>query len=179
MNHILVLYRSKTGYTRRYAEWIGEDLNCDVLEMKRVKVEQLKEYDTIIFGGYVHAGSIVGANYIMKHWKALKDKNIFMFTVGIREGNVHKVEQLWKRQFTTEQLDRMKMFYLRGGFDLKKLGMWDILLIKLFKFILSSQKEPFPETKDIMEMFDVPVDFAKKENLEIMMKSIKRVCEIG
>ena len=178
MSNILVLYQSKTGFTRRYAEWIGEELNCNVQEMKRVKTEQMKMYDTIIFGGYVHAGTIVGANFIMKYWKEIKEKNIFLFTVGLREGNVHKVEQLWKRQFTTEQLDRMKMFYLRGGFDLKKLGIWDTLLIKLFKFILSSQKEPVPETSGIMEMFDCPVDFAKKENLETLMKAVKKVCRI-
>lgn len=178
MSNILVLYQSKTGYTRRYAEWIGEELNCDVQKMKQVKNEQMKMYDTIILGGYVHAGAIVGVNFIMKHWKEIKDKNIFMFTVGLREGNVHKVEQLWKRQFTTEQLDRMKMFYLRGGFDYKTLGLWDTILIKLFKFILSSQREPIAETQEIMEMFDCPVNFAKKENLETLIKAVKKVCRI-
>ena len=42
MNSI-VTYKSKTGFTKKYAEWIAEDLGC-----KAVKLSELKdasEYD--------------------------------------------------------------------------------------------------------------------------------------
>ncbi len=28
----IVVYKSKYGYTKRYAEWIAEELSCDIKE---------------------------------------------------------------------------------------------------------------------------------------------------
>ena len=177
MSKIVVLFRSKTGYTRRYAEWIAKALNCDLIENKRLRIEQLENYDTIIIGGYVHAGTIQGVDFIMKNWKELKKKNIIMFTVGLKEASVHKIEKLWKRQMTTEQLDKMKMFYLRGGFDLQKLGFINSILMKMFRFVLHMKKNAVIGTTDVLGMFEHPVDFTCEENIEPIINAVKRICD--
>ena len=33
----LVIYTSQTGFTKRYAEWISEELNADIYDLKDVK----------------------------------------------------------------------------------------------------------------------------------------------
>ena len=33
---ILVVYKSVTGFTKQYAEWIAEKLNCSAVELKKV-----------------------------------------------------------------------------------------------------------------------------------------------
>ena len=33
----LVIYTSQTGFTKRYAEWISEELNADIYNLKDVK----------------------------------------------------------------------------------------------------------------------------------------------
>ena len=33
----LVIYTSQTGFTKRYAEWISEELDADIYELKDVK----------------------------------------------------------------------------------------------------------------------------------------------
>ena len=41
----VVVYRSKTGYTRKYAEWIAEELGCDIKE--NAKLSDITGYDMI------------------------------------------------------------------------------------------------------------------------------------
>ena len=68
---ILVVYKSVTGFTKQYAEWIAEKLNCSAVELKKVSAETMSEYKTIIFGGRFHAGFVDG----LKNAKALFEKS--------------------------------------------------------------------------------------------------------
>ena len=38
MKKVLVLYKSKTGFSERYARWIAEDLQCDLANLDSVRV---------------------------------------------------------------------------------------------------------------------------------------------
>ncbi len=57
---ILVTYKSVTGFTRRYAKWIAEELDCAIMELKDVSARTMSEYNTVIFGGRFHAGLVDG-----------------------------------------------------------------------------------------------------------------------
>ena len=58
---ILVTYASKYGTTKRYAQWIAEDLACDLRDSREVNAELLKSYDILIHGGGLCAGGWVRA----------------------------------------------------------------------------------------------------------------------
>lgn len=39
---ILVVYKSVTGFTKQYAEWIAEKLNCSAVELKKFPQRQCR-----------------------------------------------------------------------------------------------------------------------------------------
>ena len=82
MENTVVVYESRYGSTKKYAQWIAQDLGCTLIETKDVTVEKLQTFDTIIYGGWLHAGSIKGFKVISKDIDKLKDKNIVVFSVG-------------------------------------------------------------------------------------------------
>jgi len=41
MNKTLVIYSSKYGHTKKYAEWLAEDLSADICDDKNLKKEML------------------------------------------------------------------------------------------------------------------------------------------
>lgn len=51
---IVVIYQSKTGFTKKYAEWIAKTLSADIFEAEKVNIHILETYDTIIYGGSLH-----------------------------------------------------------------------------------------------------------------------------
>jgi menaquinone-dependent protoporphyrinogen IX oxidase len=58
MPNALVLYFTKYGSTKKYAEWIAEELKGDIFDIKDARPNQLHEYDVILLGSALYAGSI-------------------------------------------------------------------------------------------------------------------------
>ena len=50
MENIVVVYESRYGSTKKYAQWIAKDLGCTLIETKDATVEKLQTFDTIIYG---------------------------------------------------------------------------------------------------------------------------------
>ena len=64
MKKTIVLYRSRTGFSKCYAEWIAEDLACECRSIKGVKLDDLKDFGLVIYGAGVYAGMIAGLGKI-------------------------------------------------------------------------------------------------------------------
>ena len=64
MNKIVVMYQSKYGATKKYAEWLSKELSCDIFETKKAKVEGVLTYDTIVLGGGIYASGIAGISFL-------------------------------------------------------------------------------------------------------------------
>ena len=47
----IILYTSKYGATKRYADWLVEATGFDCIETKNAKIKDVIQYDTIILGG--------------------------------------------------------------------------------------------------------------------------------
>lgn len=69
MNNIVVVYESKYGSTRQYAEWIAEELKAALFKRSDMDVSKLKEYNTIIYGGGLYASGIAGSSIISKNYE--------------------------------------------------------------------------------------------------------------
>lgn len=149
---ILVVYKSVTGFTKQYAEWIAEKLNCSAVELKKVSAETMSEYKTIIFGGRFHAGFVDG----LKNAKALFEKStaekLIVFATGATPNSATEmIEEAWKNNLTTEEMDKVPHFYMQGG--LLKIEWWHVVMMICISVILAvlagfipsriaSQKDP-------------------------------------
>ena len=51
----IVIYKSKYGSTKAYAEWIAEELSCSAVDVKSIKVEDILGYDVIVYGCCLYA----------------------------------------------------------------------------------------------------------------------------
>ena len=77
----------------------------------------MASYDTIIYGGSLYAGGIIGIKLTKENINKLKDKN-----------------------FTKEQQKDIKFLYLRRGFNYSKLNPFDKFLMILLKCKVKKQK---------------------------------------
>lgn len=56
MRKIAVVYKSCHGSTKQYAEWIAEETGADLFNVDDCTGSDMSDYDTIVFGGCIHAG---------------------------------------------------------------------------------------------------------------------------
>ncbi len=165
----LVVYWSKTGFVKKYAEWIAEELGADLMSGKKVKTENLMHYDNLIFGGSLYAVGINGAAFIKDNIELLVGKKAAVFATGASPAREEIIEEVKNKNFSSEEQQYFKFFYLRGGFNFEKLGLKDKILMKMMRWQLKSKKKKGKKlTEDeegMLTAFDKPVDFTERKNI--------------
>lgn len=168
-----VVYRSAAGHTKAYAQWIAKDLKCDLFDGKKVKVSGLLSYDTIIFGGSLHAGGLNGIKLIIENFDQLKSKKLIVFAVGAAPVRNETTEELFKMNFPGEMGENIQFFYLRGGFDYSRLSLYNKFLMTLFKYKLKRIKNPDADQKGMLASYSHPMDFTNKKYIEPIIRSVE------
>jgi len=153
----IVVYKSKSGFSKKYASWIANELSAD---------QELESYDTIIYGGGLYASGINGVKLITKNLHRLEDKRIVVFASGASPPRKDDLEKVENNNFTKEQQKKIHFFYLRGGFDYNKLTPIDKLLMKLLKWRLKTKATLTPDEKGMLALYNIPTDFTKRKNIE-------------
>ena len=172
----IVVYKSKTGFTKKYAQWIAEQLSADIFNISEVNINTLIKYGTIIYGGSLYAVGILGIDLINKNIDKLKDKKILVFATGVSPLSDKAINDITSKNFTQEQLKFINFFYLRGGFNYNKLNFFDKFLMTLLKWKIKSKKkeELIPDETLMLSIFHESVDYTKKENINELISFIKK-----
>lgn len=152
-NRILVIYKSKTGFTEQYAKWIAEELSCDIVSYKDRKKISFENYDMVIYGGGFFAGMISGLGWLKKKFSKLKGKKIVVFATGATAADSPEVEKALKLNFTPEQWDMIKTFYMESGLCFERMGTFSRFIMTKFS---NSADSPVQNTS---------FDHSSKENV--------------
>ncbi len=170
MEKTVVIYKSKTGFTKKYAEWLAEELSADIYKLSQVNIDMLTDYDTVIYGGSLHTVGIMGINFITKNIGKLKDKKVVVFAVGASPPSEEVIKEIIDSNIPRGLQKQIKFFYLRGGFNYKKLPLGDKLLMSLLKMKIKRKKKQGKalsrDEKGMLVAYDRPVDFTKKEYID-------------
>ena len=137
MSKIAVIYKSKYGTTRQYAQWIAEAVGAVVLEASAVKPASLASFDVVIFGGAIYAGGITGIGLVTKN----PCKQLVVFTVGVTNPKTADYTETLKKSFTAEQLSKTKLFHLQGGIDYFKLSFIHKAIIGMVRKSILKKEE--------------------------------------
>ena len=163
MGKTAVVYKSKTGFTEKYARWIAGELPADLFEASRVNVEMLQPYDTIIYGGGLYIVGINGVKFITQNLDRFKGKRVIVFATGASPVQEDTIKIIKDKNFTPQEQEQITFFYLRGGFDYQKCKPFDKLLIKILVFVLGRKKELTPDERGMLEVYKNPADFTRKD----------------
>ncbi|WMJ24000.1 flavodoxin domain-containing protein [Paludicola sp. MB14-C6] len=169
----VVVYQSKTGFTKTYAEWIAKELNCDLKENVNLTVKDIINYDTIIYGGGLYAVSVCGIGLIKKNFETLKEKNLIVWATGCSPGHKEEMQQLWAHNFTQEQLSHIKTFYLRGGFNYQSLSKEYKILMGMLKMKLKATKNRTQDENDLLKAYEEPQDYRTISNIYPLIEHVK------
>ena len=174
MEKTAVVYRSKTGFTEKYARWLAEEVGADLLKADHVKLEDLLRYDAIVYGGGLYAGGINGVKRITKHSKELGDRRLIVFGVGASPCRPEVCEGVEKRNIPAELRGKIRFFLLRGGFDFKKCSAKDKMLMNLLKIKLKKAPDTDEDAKGMLACYDHPADFTNREALKPLLACIRK-----
>jgi len=176
MSKVLVMYFSKYGTTKKYAQWLAAELNGDIYDLKKIKQDTLLNYNTIILGSALYAGKIEGLELIKNNFEEIKNKKIVIYTCGIADysktENINAIKERIVNALTKEITENIKIYFLRGGINYKKLNLLHkIMMYMLKKMIMKKDPEQFnEENKEFLETYGKIVDFTNKESINEIIK---------
>ena len=166
----IVAYRSKTGYTKKYAQWIADELHCDIKEDP--SYADIEGYDVIIYGGGIYAGGINGMKLITGNYSRLRGKKIALFAVGALDVSNKVYESLWNKTLSDEQQKAVGHFYFRGGFDYDRIKGADKIMISLLRSSMQKKKNPTEGQKALLSAFET-ADHTDRKNIAPLIEHVK------
>jgi len=185
MNKTLVIYYSKYGHTKKYAQWLAEELNADICTGKNLKSNRLNNYSAIIFGSSLYAGTNKAAQLLVKHFKQIKDKKVVLFTCGLTdvgsESNVIGINKALDKVITPEIRSKIKIFHVRGGVDYDHLSFLHKTMLKWLYSQLSKKhdSELTDENRDFLATYGQKIDFSDKKMIEPIIQYCLQTAKNG
>jgi len=168
----LVIYSSKTGFTEKYAKWIAEETECELIALKDAKKKEetfYKAYDAIVYGGWTMASKIVDLDWFLTKAEQNKDKKIAVFGVGATPSGDKSIDKMLAEALNEEQKSFVKMFYCPGGLNYEKMKFPSKFILKGMSSSLMKKKDPTDEEKAMGELLSKSFDNSdKKYALEIV-----------
>jgi len=174
MAKALVMYFSKYGSTKKYAEWIVAELNGDIYDIKNVKYDILENYETIILGTAIYAGKIEGMNIIINNYEKIKDKKIVIYTCGLFDyskiENINAIKTKIVNILPDKIAENIKIYCLRGGINYKQLNPAHKILMWMMKTMIMKTEKLKEENKDFLETYGKIIDFTNKDNINVILE---------
>jgi menaquinone-dependent protoporphyrinogen IX oxidase len=171
MKSALIIYKSKTGFTKKYAEWILEDVICNITTLDKVKKEDIDKHDIIIYGAAVHAGLISGLKKIKKIIN-FNDKKVIIFATGAAPYSEEIVKPVIDNNLA-DCKSNVRFFYFESGLCYENMGLFARGLMKTFSKMLNSKKDKTDAEIEMSKSIMTSYDNSKKENIEPLLVVIK------
>ena len=173
----IVIYKTKYGATKTYAEWIAEELGCEAVDAKTIKVEDLLKYDTIIYGGGLYAEVINGVSLITKNIEQLEGKKIVIYSTAITPLKYREYydKLVIEKNFTPQILEKIKVYNFMGKMIIDELSFGHKAALKTLKQIMQNKKEPTEMEKLLIELCDTSGDFTDKTAIKDLVEYVKKL----
>lgn len=128
----IIVYQSKYGATKKYAEWLQVMTNFQYIEISKAVVNEVAQYETIILCGGIYASGIAGLSFLKKNIDKLKNKKLAILCVGASPYDEKAFTEIKARNLTGDLRD-IPLFYGRGAWDESKMKFLDRTLCKMLQ----------------------------------------------
>jgi len=167
---ILLIYKSKTGFTKRYAKWVCEEINCRLENISNIKNIDFSNYDLVVYGSRIHAGRIDGLDKIKK---LNLDKKLIIFVTGATPKETNSIIEMWNNNLTEEELKNIKHFYIPAGLNYEKMGFLDKFMMKIASMMLEKKNNKSAEEIGMQNSIKKSYDISNKSRIKPLIEYIK------
>ena len=170
----VVLYQSKTGFTRRYAEWIAQALGARVIDIRKVNSQALTGCETLVFGGRAHAGRLSGLSQAKRLFQSSGAKHFVVFATGATPNQAEEtIEQFWSNNLSPEERAGTPHFYMQSGLCYEKMGFVDKLMMKGVSSMLKKKPNLTEEERLMAKAIETSFDSSSPAYIEPLVHKLK------
>lgn len=177
-NKILIIYKSRTGFTKRYAEMITEEIDCTLIDYKSITATTMSEFDTVVFGSRAHAGMIDGYKKAKEMFQKSAAKKFILFVTGATPNAAEEViKEFWKQNLSTDELENIPHFYMQSGLNYEKMSLPDKAMMKMAAAMMKKKKEKDSYEREFEQAITSSYDISSKEYIKPLISFLKEESE--
>lgn len=178
MDSTLVLYSSHYGSTRRYAEWIAQELKVQAQDIRKVSSRQIRDAQNVVFGGGLYAGGIIGVKKLMGNIQP--SQRVCVFTCGIANPEVAEnrahIRASFEKRFG-KQAGKVQLFHVRGEMDYSRMSFKHRAMMTMMRRVLQNKPadQRTEEDEQVLATYGGKIGFVSKEQIKPIVKWAKSV----
>lgn len=173
--NILVIYKSSTGFTKRYAKMLSEEVSCKLVPYQSASPELMSGYEVIVFGSRAHAGRIDGYQKIKEMYKRSNARKFALFVTGAMPATAEgTIAEFWAQNLSGNELQKVPHFYLPGGLCYEKMSMADKLMMKVAVTMVKKKKNKTAEDLELERAMASSYDISDRAYLQPLVSLLKK-----
>lgn len=173
----LVLYKSKYGSTKQYAEWIAAALSAPVKSIDEASEGDLLSAETVVVGGAVRVGKITCAKFILRHWDVLKSRQVILFSVSGKPPSAPEVLRYFEGSLPEHIRSSIHFFALPGRHGMldagDRIAMWFPLTFLKMQMRFAKSPEARSVAAEEYRQMSEPYDHVDRQHIEPILTSLK------
>ena len=173
MQKIAVIYCSKYGSTKRYAEWIAEETGAELYAEEECSLGNILDCDTVIYGGAIHAGGIMGIKFIQKNLKRLSGKRLFLFAVGLNVADEENRKQCIEINYK-KNMKGIPCYFFRGAYRPSEIAGMDKMLMRVVRKMIEGKKEDevTEADRELLQAIDQGADYVDRSSIAELVRAV-------
>lgn len=172
----IIVYKSRTGFTKRYAEWIAEEIKCDIKSYQDVHKDSLNQYDLVIYGGNLYAGKIDGLAKMKELLPDNKKCSFMVFATGASPAEAkEEINKVWKENLSAEELKEVPHFYMPGGLNYEKMKFVDRTLMRVFSKMMEGKKDKTSFDKECSQAITSSYDISSRDYIKPVIEYVQKL----
>lgn len=174
-DNVIVLYQSKTGFTQRYAELIGEELDCPVRPLADAPSD-LSGYAAVVFGSRLHAGTLDGWKKAQKLLNRRGAKRLVVFATGAMPNEAEgQIQKVWEQNLTPAERETIHHFYLQAGLCYEKMGGVDRAMMKFAAWAMARKKAKTTEDEAFQNAISRSYDISDSKYIQPLVSCLREM----
>ncbi len=173
-NNMIVIYKSSTGFTKRYAELVAKEMGCAIEDYRNVSSGMLSKYDIVIFGTRAHAGRADGFQKAKRLFEKSNISKMILFVTGATPNAAAEiVETFWRQNLSAEEMTKIPHFYMQSGLCYEKMSLPDRLMMKVAAIMIRHKKNKTEQDLGFEEGIKSSFDNSSKEYIEPLISYLR------
>ena len=174
MKKIAVVYSSKSGHTKQYADWLKEEIDdVDVIPAATFSPSQTMAYKLIIFACGVYGDKLSIMDFVKKNITAMAPQKTMIMAVSwytndSEEAQKKLIEENYPEQFK----NTVPLFVLNSGIDKKSLSAMDKMKLTAAQVMIDKKDGRSSDDINALAIIKGYSDQTSKDNLASIKQAI-------
>ncbi len=177
MKKVAIVYTSKFGHTKQYADWLAAHLgkdDADVINIAAFNPTQLLAYKLIIFASCVYGDKMPIMDFVKKNMAGVSPaKTMFMAVSWYTTDSEEAVQKLVEENYPDQFKGKVPLYVLNSGIDKKKISVADKAKLLASQVMIEKKDGRSNDDINILAILKGYTDATSEENLDSIKKGIE------